>query len=156
MRSYIVPLVISVLTTVITLWEFKYICLFISNSSLKIDAVLSGVFNISAILTGFLLTIYCFIAVSSNSFIEKVQATKTYSEIKKFMLTTTLVTFLSAFCSLIYSAFQFTFSADNFWQAFGMSVWVFFTMLGITFFMSCLHFFMILSNNVPKQPVSGG
>lgn len=156
MRSYIIPFSLSVAVTCFTVIYSHEFCISIPAIGLNIKTIFEGFFNISAILTGFLMTIYCFIAVSSNPFIEKVQNTQTFGHIKHFMLTTTIITFLSSICSLILSAFDLKLDGESFGETFLISVWIFFSTLGIFFFLSCLHFFLILSDDVPKKPVTGG
>lgn len=156
MRSYLVPFGITcAVTTMYILWS-EQICLFLSAKQIKVELIFSGLFNISAILTGFLMTIYCFIAVSSNPFISKVHNTSVYQEIKRFMLATTVITFISTICSLALSALSLELTEPSFGLTFAISLWVFFTTLGIAFFFSCLHFFLILSDDVPKKPIKGG
>lgn len=156
MRSYIIPFGISVMVTALAVFYSPELCKTIHEINLNVKIIFEGFFNISAILTGFLMTIYCFIAVSSNPFIEKVQSTGTFIQIKHFMLTTTVITFLSSICSLIISAFDFSLSGEIFWETFLLSLWIFLSSLGVLFFLSCLHFFLILSDDIPKQPISGG
>lgn len=156
MRSYVFPTLIACIVTALYLFKAESLCSFISLHQIKMELIFSGVFNISAILTGFLMTIYCFIAVSSNAFISKIHKTNVYREIKRFLLITTVITFVSTICSLVLSSLNLKLAEPSLALNIAFSLWIFFTTLGITFFLSCLHFFMILSDEVPQRPIGGG
>ena len=109
--------------------------------SFDTGAAFNAIFQLAAVLTGLLFSIYCFVIVSSNPFIEKVRTTTAYQRSKTYVKNTLYIgivlTFLSSFATAI--KFKADIETGVFILLAVSAAWWFRRFIG------CLHRFNILS-----------
>lgn len=132
------------------------IYLFAAACGVSLQQIFSGIFNISSVLAGFLFSIYCYIAVSSNPFIERIQNTSTFRSVIAFVLRTTIVSSISAMFSLVMSSFKWEGVTISFYESVAITTWFFLFCLNIAYFAYCMHSFTLLSRDIPTPQVRGG
>jgi hypothetical protein len=138
-------------------WFFRSeVNTFLSVCNINIEVLFSGAFNIGSVFTGFLFTIYCFISVNSNLLIDKIKTTKTFQSVKKLLFKTTLVNLTSTVISLVMSSFGWGLSNLSDFQEYAIVGWFFIFTASLSYFIYCLHCFLIISNGLPQSKTKGG
>lgn len=150
------PYLIPALSTLVFYLLFENIIEFLIANKIGMNVIYNGVFNIAAILTGFLFTIYCFIVVSNNPFLDRIQNTETFKSIKCFVLRTTIISLFSSLYSLILSSIDINYYPASSYIKIVLCAWIFITLSNFSYFFHCLLHFMLISDNIPQSRIRGG
>jgi hypothetical protein len=154
--SSLYPAIIPVIITALFEWYHRGIYGFLELIDFQMSDFFSGTFNFSTVLTGFLFSIYCFIIVTSNPFIERIQKSKTFQEVKGFLVTTTVLGLLSGIFSLLLSCFKLGPDKITRFQQTVLDGWMFIFLLTVFYFLCAVRHFMVLSNDMPVTRTPGG
>ena len=148
-------IVVAIATATCVLAWYVFPSIF-GNTALDLSSLYYGVFDIFAILTGFLTAIYAFLLSSSNAFIEKIRDTSPY---KKFL---SLVRWTIGFCgiasvvSLVIVVLKFGPVSEFGWQYVLLLAWVWLVAFTVCNIIRCILVFTEVSENVPRGRIPGG
>lgn len=106
-----------------------------------IKAAVDAIFQLSAVLTGLLFSIYCFVIVSSNPFIERVRTTTSYQRSKTYVWHTVSMGMALTLVSLLMSVAKF----PQMLESVILILLALFTCWWLVRFRGCLKRFEILS-----------